>query len=196
MNERVRMLGIGLMCIGLMSCTRGDPQLHLNANMPVTVPFELDKAGNKASIDFWAKPGDVDFAKAYMVIFSFSQKGSRDPMPELVGDNPHIKIPLKVTVSLIRDQADEPIATLDHAEFLSAADSEKFPLPSWERPNSNIAYLFLGRSDGDTADMWVVSFRLKEYGHYRVDVEALQDQPIFTGIKSELAVQERFSLGE
>ena len=164
--------------------------------MPVSVPFALDKAGNKSNIDFWARPGNVDLDKAYMVSLSFSQKGIRDPMPELVGDHPQVRIPLKVTVSLVKGQAEEAILTMDHAEFLSAANNEKFPLPAWEQADGHIAYLFLDRSDGDTADMWVVSFRLKEYGHYRVDVETLQDEPIFKGVKSELAVQERFNLGE
>ncbi len=196
MNKLIWMLGFSLYCVGLVSCAREDKQAPSSADMPVSVPFELDKAGNKASIDFWAKPGTVDLSKTYMVSFSFSQKGSHDPMPEVAGDNPHIKLPLKAVVSLVKGQTSEPIPTMDYAEFLNSANSSKFPLPSWENPQSDTAYLFLDRSDGDTADMWVVSFKIKEYGHYRVNVETLQDQPMFKGIKSTLAVQERFSLGE
>ncbi|HUA81101.1 MAG TPA: hypothetical protein VL997_12065 [Dyella sp.] len=182
---------LGVVCFALFACSRGDPYFFLNPQLPVSVPFAMDKAGNKAVIDFWAVPGNADLSKTYMVSFSFDRHGSHDPMVLFMSDKPALRPKVRIHLWLIKNQNQQSVPLKDRSLILATGDTARPQVIG-----NDIAYVYLTAWTGDFADMLVASFDLNEYGHYRAEIEALQDTPALHGLRSELSVTEVFNPGE
>jgi hypothetical protein len=177
--------------IALDAHLRRDPYFFLNPKIPVSVPFAMDKAGNKAVIDFWAVPGNVDLDKTYMVSFSFNRRGSHDPMELFMSDKPKLRPKVSVRLWQIRNSDKEAATLKDRSLILAEGDPDRSP-----NIGDEVAYLYLTAWTGDQAYMLVASFKLQKYGHYRAEIEALQDTPSLNGVASRLEVTEAFNPGE
>lgn len=174
------------------ACSHGDPYFFLNPKLPVSVPFAMDKAGNKAGIDFWVVPGNVDLDKTYMVSFSFDRKHGLDPMQLFMGDHPSLRPKVSLRLWLINNQNQTRVPLKGRSLNLAEDDPARTPGAFGD----DLAYLRLRTWDGNVADMLVASFKLEEYGHYRAEIEVLQDTPALQGIPSELIVKEVFNRGK
>lgn len=196
MSKQLRMSGLLIGCLGLFSCTHSDPYFFLYPKIPVSVPFSIDKAGIKASIDFWIVPGGVNLERQQMVDFRFDRMKGADPIDYVSGTPPRVRIPVKIRVFLIDNQTVKRIPTTDYGKPPSEVKSEDALPNSMKNADSDIAYLSLESSWDDYGEMVVASFWLREYGHYRVYIETLRDAPEFKNVKSELEIKEIYNQGE
>jgi len=190
---------IAISCIALLllvACKPKDHQPLRNSAISAAIPFSINKAGNVAKIDFQAQPGAVDLKKTYMVKLTFDRAQNRDPLSLLEGRPPRTLLPIKAKVTRIDGKSREAVTIMDNSQFLGNIDIEKYPGTTPENPKEDVVYAFLYGSTGTHGYICIARFNLSSYGHYQVEIETVQDQPIFDNVKSSLTIEERFNLGE
>jgi hypothetical protein len=186
-------IGAGLLAEKLHA-PRTDPYAFLTPKLPISQPFAMDKAGNKARIDFWAVPGQVVLEEQnYMVAVNFSLHDTQENIDSFIhgsdkaldGREP---IALKVKVFLVRNSTETSIAVWDYSSARANLGDPQYRLPTPEKIEQSLAYLHANSATSEVSFTVAVGFRLPEYGHYRIEVETVQDQPIFKGVGATLVV--------
>jgi hypothetical protein len=172
--------------------------------LPIRQPFPIDKAGSKVSIDFWAVPGQVILGgddTGYMVAIDFSRHDTQKDLIEFIRSsekfiNDHEPIALKVKVFLVKNSIEIPIAIRDYSSAQAAQGNPQYRLPTQEKIEQSLAYLHPKSWDNDSILAVVAGFRLPEYGHYRVEVESVQNRPIFKDVDSMLIIDKYPYIGK
>jgi hypothetical protein len=72
----------------------------------------------------------------------------------------------------------------------------KYPGTVKEDPGADIYNSYAYGSDGKEGSICLVMFTVRQFGKYRITVEAVQDQPVFDGVNAYLTVEKRFNPGE
>jgi hypothetical protein len=200
--------GAGTGCAGLTgaqsSLPHNDVYSFLMPKLPISQPFAMDKAGNKARIDFWAVPGEVklgDEGNGYMVAIKFSQRDTRENILDIIQRSETFQddrkpIALKVRVFLLKNLIEVPIFASDYSSARAALGDPYYRTPTREKIEQSLAYLSPNSGDGNSELAVVVGFRLPEYGRYRVEVETVQNQPIFKEVGTALIIDKYLYSGK
>lgn len=188
----------GLLLGGLLvsSCAgaHDDSYAFLSPKLPVTQAFAMDKAGNRASIDFWVVPGQNDLKHRYMVSLNFQRGNDKDLIDFFKKTKEPVTV--KVKVFQVKNQTETRITAQDESDIRSSLGQSGYPAPSQEKTSNAYAYLSVYGWDSHTLNVLVAGFRLNAYGHYRADIETVQDQPIFKGVKSDVKIEDFYNTGE
>jgi hypothetical protein len=198
----ILMTSVGIAGIGAgflaekLHAPRTDPYAFLTPKLPISQPFAMDKAGNKARIDFWAVPGQVvlgDLDVGYMVAVTFSRRDTQENLIDLIQQGERFQdgrepVALKVKVFLVKNSDEVPIATWDYSSARAALGDSQYHMPTQEKTEQSMVYLHTNSWSSDWLLTVAAGFHLPEYGHYRVEVETVENQPVFKSVGATLIV--------
>jgi hypothetical protein len=196
-------IGAGLLA-GKLHTPRTDPYAFLVPKLPISQPFAMDKAGYKARIDFWAVPGQVvlgDLGIGYMVAVDFSRRDTQENLSEFIDSsekflNGREPVALKVKVFLVKNSIETPIPASDYSSAQAIHGDSQYRLPTAQKIEQSLAYLSVHSATSDAIHTVAAGFRLPEYGHYRVEVETVQDQSIFKNVGATLIIDKYSPTGK
>ncbi len=146
----------------------------------------MDKAGQTARIDFSIVEGQANLKRRFMVGLDFPQ--TQDGSIENVMQQ--TDVPVQVQVFSVDQGKMVPIPTEDEQTIVAAANGIR------TKSDTSFAKLSLYGTDGKTSNVLVAGFYLSHYGHYVAVVKTVQNFPMFTGIKTELKVDQFYNPGE
>ena len=189
-NQLFRTL-MGLICAFCLSACEQTP----DPKPPLTKPIQLDKAGVKESIEFWANPRDSHEKNELMVGLNLnkSQQNS-DFVYDLTRKirRQEQTLPIKVTLTKI-DGVHKPVF-LKRAYLTPDARSE-FGIQK-KVPSDSVVYGHPFAGDADVEDVMLALADRTEPGFYRVEVEVMQDNPAFKEVNADLFVAYRLYGGK
>lgn len=197
----IRPVAVCVAMLGLSACGKDRSASNMN-QIYVETPFSIAKAGNRATLYFEAMTEQATPGKHYMVSLTFDRIKGTDPIDAVSSRPPRTLLPFKVKlVRLAEDGAEYPVALDGGAYYLGEIDPARYPDYAPEDPAKDFYYAFnyaIGYSPTKVLQGYlrIASFVLKQPGHYRAEVETVQDRPIFADVSSVLIVQKHFNLGE
>ena len=182
-------------CGGLFACKKSeDPYYFLNPKLPLTQPFSIEKAGNKASMDFWVLPNAENATRFCDVMFLFNYADKAGDPRKAVDE---IEVPLKIKVFYVQNGDRKPIEARVWSKSIAAA-SLNANIEQRQRLSisEGDAYLVDDGWDSSQVYMSVASFKPEKFGQYHIEIETIKDQPVFNNHKSEIVISQDFSHGE
>jgi hypothetical protein len=188
-NTAPRIAGLLFGCFGLLAgaaCSSTTPSAPSGHALPVTVPFEMDKAGQTARIEFSVIEGQANLKRRFMVGLDFPQTEDGSIEHVIQQDD----VPVQVQVFSVDQGKMTAIPTQDDQGIMAAANGAK------TNRESSVAKLDLYAHDGQTSNVLVAGFHLSHYGRYVAVVKTVKDLPMFKNIKTELKVDEFYNTGE
>ena len=189
MNIAPRIAGLLFGCIGFFAgaaCSPSTPPPSVHQALPVTVPFPMDKAGQTARVEFSIVEGQANLKRRFMVGLDFPQT-ENDSVENAIQQK---TVPLQIQVFAVDQGKMFPIQTEDDQTILAIANGVR------TKSNTSFAKLSLYGTDGKTSNVLVAGFYLSHYGHYVAVVKTVQNFPMFSGIKTELKVDQFYNPGE
>jgi hypothetical protein len=189
-NTAQRIAGLLFGCFGVLAgaaCSPSTPPPPSEHHaLPVTVPFPMDKAGQTARIEFSIVEGEANLKRRFLVGVDFPQT-ENDSIENAIQQK---NVPLQVHVFAIDKDKMIPIQTEDNQVIMAAANGVR------TKSDTSLAKLSLYGTDGKTSNVLVAGFYLSHYGHYIAVVQTVKNFPMFTGIKTELKVDQFYNPGE
>jgi hypothetical protein len=179
-NQLSRTL-IGLISVICLTACQQTP----NPKPPLTKPIQLDKAGVKESIEFWANPRDSHEKNQLMVGLILKETSLTKDL--LIQDRLRVNaLTLPIKISLVK--IDNMKKTVVFRSFLDT---------SFDRL-SNVSSGLVVYGDIFTygGDIMLALLDRTEPGFYRVEVEVMQDNPAFKEVKADLFVAYRLYGGK
>lgn len=173
-------------CFGLLSaaaCTSAAPEHHA---LPVMVPFNMDKAGNTARIDFSIVEGQANLKRRFMVGLDFPQSADNSIENTIQQKD----VPVQVEVFRVDQGKMTPIPTQDDEAIMAAARGSR------QGTETQYAKLNLYGIDATKSNVLIAGFYASQYGHYVAVVKTVQDLPMFKNVNTELKVDEFYNTGE
>jgi len=162
----------------------------------VEAPLDISKAGNRLTLDFEVKPESAGPYNVHMVNLTFDRTGEKDPLGVIDGDHPEVLLPFKVGVVHLVGGKEVPVELIDGSQFIGVIDPSRYPNFIPEDRQSGIYYSFVYANAGPKGCVCLIRFLLKEPGKYRAKIEKIQNQYIFDGVKSIVAVKREFDFGK
>jgi hypothetical protein len=184
-NQLFRTL-MGLICAFCLSACEQTP----DPKPPLTKPIQLDKAGVKESIEFWANPRD-SHEKNELIVGLHLKKTKQNSnfvndLAEKIRQQEQT-LPIKVTLTKI-DGVDKPV--FFKRAYLTPDAPREFNKQK-KVPSGSVVYGEYFSSSSDSCNIMLVLADRTEPGFYRVEVEVVQDNPVFNGVKADLFVAYR-----
>lgn len=183
-NRKLSQFIIGIISVFLLVGCNQTP----DPKPPLTKPIQLDKAGQKVSIDFWANPRD-SHEKNFLMVGLTVKKPNGDTFEDSGRWWELIEQQLTIKVSLTRiDGAEKPVS------FRAYPSPElKKTLKLSHVQSGSIVYSDFFTYDGE---FMLASVDREEAGLYRVEVEVVQDNPAFKDLNADLFVMYRLYGGK
>lgn len=173
-------------CVAVIGCGHKDAAPFADA------PFSVSRKANAISLPFQVGPF-ADLSYSYMLAFKFNRPPKNDPTELFWGTPSKAKLRLRVRLIRIEGGHEQPIAIDDHGEDLFDAESRTHcHVESMANWRSDVAKVRMVGHTGGEALMEVVHFRLPGKGFYRMDVETLDDKPIFDDVASWLTIEREY----
>jgi len=178
---------------GLSACWQGNkPKNDIN----VEAPLDISKASNRLTLDFEATPEHAGPYNVYMVNLTFDRTDENDPLGKITGHPPGALLPFKVHVVRLLDGKEVQVESIEGSPFAGEIDPSRYSNFIPEDRQSGVYYSFVYASNWPKGYVCLFRFVLKESGKYQARIETIQDQPIFDGVKTIVAVKKRFNLGK
>jgi len=185
-NTAPRIAGWLVGCLWLLTGAVCSPSPPVHKALPVMIPFPMDKAGQTARIEFSIVEGQANLKRRFMVALDFPQT-ENDSIENVIQQK---NVPLQIQVFAVDQGKMVPIQTEDDQTILAVANGVR------TKSNPSLAKLSLYGTDGKTSNVLVAGFYLSHYGHYVAVVKTVQNFPMFSGIKTELKVDQFYNPGE
>jgi hypothetical protein len=185
-NTAPRIAGWLVGCLCLLTGAACSPSPPVHKALPVTIPFQMNKAGQTARIEFSVVEGQTNLKRRFMVGLDFPQ--TEDGNLENVIQQKDV--PVQVQVFSVDQGKMTSIPTQDEQTILAVANGAK------TNTDSSVANLHLHAYQGGASTCLIAGFYLSHYGHYVAVVKTVKDLPMFKNIRTELKVDEFYNTGE
>jgi hypothetical protein len=175
-------MGIGVSSIFVTAC--GDVAPLQRAD------FALDKRGQTVSIPVAVSPGGAfDIKSAYVLALGFDAASGEDAIGKFFGTDP-AKSTIRLRVNLVRIEGgwDEhvPFSTSASACAINACNGAfVFDGSMDQSVISTLRQRGIGKHE---AYMEIASFRFPSFGRYRIDLETIDELPVFRGVRTSVYV--------
>ncbi|MET4675577.1 MULTISPECIES: hypothetical protein [unclassified Luteibacter] len=152
--------------------------------------FASDKRGATVSIPLEVLPGGAFNVKdTYVLALGFDASSGDVAIQQFFGTAPTMST-MRLRVNLVRTEGgwDEhvPFSTCASARAIQACDRKYVYDGSKDQSVvSTLRQRGIGRSE---ANMEIASFRFPSFGKYRIDLEAIDDQPALRGVHTSVYV--------
>ncbi|MCX7206931.1 MAG: hypothetical protein NT086_13300 [Proteobacteria bacterium] len=153
---------------------------------PLSIPIKMDKAGQKAFIDFWATPSDSSEKNILMIGVSFVGKNT-DVDTDIFRE---IAPALKVKVTRLDKASKEDINFRYFSISPKSTSLDKKKTAS--SPSAVTAY---GNYFAHH-DYYLASIDRKSSGFFRAEIETLEDNPAFKNLSFDFVVAYRLYGGK
>jgi len=147
-----------------------------------SAPLPMDKAGASATVDFTLTKAHIALDPHFMLALNFPQTQEMK-----VEDLMHDKgVLVKVEIVQLQGAQGHPIRTQDYAAYRN---------DNWQ--NGQVpSRLHLYATNGRTSYVLIAGFYPPGPGQYRATITTLENQPLLSGIDSEIKVEHYYNMGE